>query len=110
MKNIFKILSLTQKKSLIFILALMVVISLLEFISIGSIFPLLDVIFSEKLDRTIEKSFLTNFLGLSEESIFILLSLIFITFFFKKYFYIILYKIFFLIYDASNTRYSKKNF
>ncbi|MBS29547.1 MAG: hypothetical protein CMG39_00080 [Candidatus Marinimicrobia bacterium] len=64
----------------------MVVISLLEFISIGSIFPLLDVIFSEKLDRTIEKSFLTNFIGLSEESIFILLSLIFITFFLKNIF------------------------
>lgn len=88
MKTIFKILHKDQKKVLLIILSLMVVISLLEFLSIGAIIPLLNIMFS---DSSVKETgnFLFNFLNLDKESIIILLIFIFFSFLFKNIFILI---------------------
>ena len=79
MKTIFKILSENQRKKLIFILFLMILISLLEFLSIGSILPLLEIIFTDSLDIK-KNNFLIKLLDISQNTIIILLTFIFFVF------------------------------
>ena len=88
MKIIFKILSEKQRKKLTFILSLMIAISLLEFLSIGAILPLLEIIFTNSLDIK-TSNFLIKFFDINENSIIILLSLIFFAFLFKNIFILI---------------------
>ena len=88
MKTIFKILSEKQRKKLTFLLSLMIAISLLEFLSIGAILPLLEIIFTNSLDIK-TGNFLINFFDINENSIIILLSLIFFAFLFKNIFILI---------------------
>tara|TARA_A100001015_G_scaffold299831_1_gene384418 strand:+ start:465 stop:2129 length:1665 start_codon:yes stop_codon:yes gene_type:complete len=84
-KTLLKILSEKQRKKLTLILCLMIAISLLEFLSIGAILPLLEIIFTNSLD--IKPSyFLLKFFHINENSIIILLSLIFFAFLFKNIF------------------------
>jgi ABC-type bacteriocin/lantibiotic exporter with double-glycine peptidase domain len=87
-KIIFKILSEKQRKKLTFILSLMIAISLLEFLSIGAILPLLEIIFTNSLDIK-TSNFLIKFFDINENSIIILLSLIFFAFLFKNIFILI---------------------
>jgi ATP-binding cassette, subfamily B, bacterial PglK len=87
-KTIFKILSEKQRKNLTLILSLMIAISLLEFLSIGAILPLLEILFTNSLDIK-NSNFLNFFFDINENSIIILLSLIFFAFLFKNIFILI---------------------
>ncbi len=66
----------------------MIVISLLEFLSIGAILPLLELIFTNSADIK-NRNFLNFFFDINENSLIILLSLIFFAFLFKNIFILI---------------------
>ena len=66
----------------------MIAISLLEFLSIGAILPLLEIIFTNSIDVK-NSNFLNFFFDINENSIIILLSLIFFAFLFKNIFILI---------------------
>ena len=78
MKILLKILSKSQKKNLILILCLMIIISLLEFLSIGAVLPLLDIIFNGSVINNRNSNFIINFLDINKDLIIILLFLIFL--------------------------------
>ena len=63
-------------------------ISLLEFLSIGAILPLLEIIFNGSVDIK-KNNFLINFLDISQNTIIILLTFIFFAFLFKNIFILI---------------------
>jgi len=87
-KNIFKILSENQRNKLVFILFLMTLISLLEFLSIGAILPLLEIIFTDSPGEN-RSNFLTKLFDISNYPIIFLLSIIFFAFLFKNIFILI---------------------